>query len=104
MNEFADLMARGGFSFEQVAEELGVRDRQVRRYASGETPARPRDIRVLKGLLLAGVKPVRQTPAASFKFIDLFAGIGGLRLGFEAIGGECVFTSEWAKLPPKRFR
>lgn len=31
----------------------------------------------------------------SFKFIDLFAGIGGTRLGFEAIGGVCVFTSEW---------
>lgn len=34
---------------------------------------------------------------AAFKFIDLFAGIGGLRRGFEAIGGQCVFTSEWNK-------
>jgi DNA (cytosine-5)-methyltransferase 1 len=31
----------------------------------------------------------------TFKMIDLFAGIGGIRLGFESIGGECVFTSEW---------
>lgn len=30
-----------------------------------------------------------------FRFIDLFAGIGGMRLGFEACGGECVFSSEW---------
>ena len=30
-----------------------------------------------------------------FRFIDLFAGIGGLRRGFDAIGGKCVFTSEW---------
>lgn len=30
-----------------------------------------------------------------FSFIDLFAGIGGLRRGFDAIGGKCVFTSEW---------
>ena len=30
-----------------------------------------------------------------FTFIDLFAGIGGLRLGFESFGGKCVFTSEW---------
>ncbi len=32
-----------------------------------------------------------------FKFIDLFAGIGGIRLGFELVGGECVFSSEWDK-------
>ncbi|MCK4918217.1 MAG: DNA cytosine methyltransferase [Candidatus Pacebacteria bacterium] len=32
-----------------------------------------------------------------FTFIDLFAGIGGTRIGFEKAGGECVFTSEWDK-------
>ena len=31
----------------------------------------------------------------TFRFIDLFAGIGGLRIGFDAIGGKCLFTSEW---------
>jgi DNA (cytosine-5)-methyltransferase 1 len=30
-----------------------------------------------------------------FSFIDLFAGIGGMRIGLEAVGGRCVFTSEW---------
>lgn len=30
----------------------------------------------------------------SFRFIDLFAGIGGIRLGFESVGGRCVFSSE----------
>lgn len=33
----------------------------------------------------------------SFSFIDLFAGLGGIRLGFERAGGECVFSSEWDK-------
>jgi len=34
-------------------------------------------------------------PEPSFRFIDLFAGIGGMRLGFESAGGRCVFSSEW---------
>lgn len=34
-------------------------------------------------------------PWNTFKFIDLFAGIGGIRLGFERVGGTCVFSSEW---------
>lgn len=32
-----------------------------------------------------------------FKFIDLFAGIGGIRLPFSELGGKCVFSSEWDK-------
>ncbi|PJA40974.1 DNA (cytosine-5-)-methyltransferase [candidate division WWE3 bacterium CG_4_9_14_3_um_filter_34_6] len=32
-----------------------------------------------------------------YKFIDLFAGIGGTRIAFEASGAECVFSSEWDK-------
>lgn len=40
---------------------------------------------------------------AEFTFIDLFAGIGGLRRGFESIGGRCVFTSEWDKYSQKTY-
>jgi len=46
----------------------------------------------------------------SFKFIDLFAGIGGFRLALQNIGGKCVFTSEWNneaqknKQPTKQYR
>lgn len=39
-----------------------------------------------------------------FRFIDLFAGIGGCRLAFEAAGGECVFTSEWNKFAQLTYR
>jgi DNA (cytosine-5)-methyltransferase 1 len=41
---------------------------------------------------------------ARFRFIDLFAGIGGLRIGFEAIGGQCVFTSEWDRWSNATYR
>jgi DNA (cytosine-5)-methyltransferase 1 len=38
-----------------------------------------------------------------FRFIDLFAGVGGMRLAFEATGGECVFSSEWDKDSQKTY-
>ncbi|MFN8508825.1 MAG: DNA (cytosine-5-)-methyltransferase [Dehalococcoidia bacterium] len=38
-----------------------------------------------------------------FRFIDLFAGIGGMRLGFERAGGRCVFTSEWDPYAQKTY-
>lgn len=38
-----------------------------------------------------------------FKFIDLFAGIGGMRIPFEELGGNCVFSSEWDKQAQKTY-
>ncbi|GAB4158646.1 MAG: DNA cytosine methyltransferase [Candidatus Dojkabacteria bacterium] len=40
---------------------------------------------------------------SKFKYIDLFAGIGGIRIPFDEIGGECVFTSEWDKFSQKTY-
>lgn len=38
-----------------------------------------------------------------FTFIDLFAGIGGFRIAFEELGGQCVFSSEWDKYSQKTY-
>lgn len=38
-----------------------------------------------------------------FKFIDLFAGIGGIRLAYQQLGGKCVFTSEWNNFAKKTY-
>ncbi len=38
-----------------------------------------------------------------FTFIDLFAGIGGIRLGFESVGGKCVFSSEFDEAACKTY-
>ena len=49
----------------------------------------------------------RQPPpvpeSTPFTFIDLFAGIGGLRIGFQRAGGRCIFTSEWNKYAQKTY-
>ena len=38
-----------------------------------------------------------------FRFIDLFAGIGGMRIAFEKAGGKCVFSSEWNKFSQQTY-
>jgi len=45
----------------------------------------------------------KKKQAGKFTFIDLFAGIGGMRLAFEACGGKCVFTSEWDRYCQKTY-
>lgn len=42
-------------------------------------------------------RKLKKKTTPDFTFIDLFAGIGGIRIPFEEMGGECVFTSEWDK-------
>lgn len=42
-------------------------------------------------------RPERQISNTDFSFIDLFAGIGGMRLAFESVGGRCVYSNEWNK-------
>lgn len=39
-----------------------------------------------------------------FKFIDLFAGVGGFRIAMQNLGGKCVFTSEWDKEAQKTYK
>lgn len=51
-----------------------------------------------------GVGDARRRDSAAFTFIDLFAGIGGLRRGFEAINGACVFTCEWDRYSQQTYR
>lgn len=46
---------------------------------------------------------MKKIKPASFEFVDLFAGIGGLRLAFEKTGGTCVFTSEWDAYAQKTY-
>ena len=47
--------------------------------------------------------PFQAPENPKFTFIDLFAGIGGFRMAFQNLGGECVFSSEWDEQAKKTY-
>lgn len=99
--EFAKLRERAGLSVEEAAKLLRVTDRSIRRYETigprGTEPA-PLAMDLMMRMAEVSVPKIPAArPAPKFRFIDLFAGIGGLRRPFEEIGGQCVFTAEWDK-------
>jgi DNA (cytosine-5)-methyltransferase 1 len=53
---------------------------------------------------MASTIPFPTAPKTRFKFIDLFAGIGGFRIAMQNLGGECVFTSEIDKHAQKTYQ
>jgi DNA (cytosine-5)-methyltransferase 1 len=89
---FSELRQRTGMSVEELAAELGYSPSTVYRWERGEIEPKAPVYRTLE--MIAKLTPAASNDAA-FRFVDLFAGIGGLRIGFQAIGGHCVFTSEW---------
>lgn len=103
---FHELRQRLGMSVEDVAQELDYDLSTVYRWDRGETAPKSHIYRSLEMIGSFKPKPVQDAPAGelSFRFIDLFAGIGGLRIGFQSIGGHCVFTSEWDKNAQETYR
>ncbi len=83
-----------------IADRLGTSERTLSRWKKGEVSAPKLAVEELQRLLDFGPTT---TGKGDFKFIDLFAGIGGIRLAFESIGGECVFTSEWDDYAQKTY-
>ena len=88
-------LARQRFSQQELAGELEVGPRTVARwYKEPERLAKAYILAIIKVMDDSG-QVQSESSGQGFTFIDLFAGIGGTRLGFEAKGGRCVFTSEW---------
>lgn len=94
------IQARKHFTQAQIAESLEVDQRTVRRWELRQIPIKSYAIPALQGML-----PFESSESNvdGFKFIDLFAGIGGIRTAFEGIGGQCVFTSEWDSYAQKTY-
>lgn len=95
-----------GLTQKDFADALGMGrygDRTLRRWENGESTPSPLEYKSIIGF--AEDVPFK-TPKNNrrFRFIDLFAGIGGIRIPFQELGGRCVFTSEWDKFAQKTYR
>ncbi|WP_422376826.1 DNA (cytosine-5-)-methyltransferase [Roseibium sp.] len=99
--EFAQLRELAGLTIEEAARVTKVSLRSAYRHENGDCSPTPLALDMLR-LLAKHNRPVQKD--VRFRFIDLFAGIGGLRIGFENIGGKCVFTSEWDKYAADTYR
>lgn len=89
----------------EMAVRLGLEEngeRTVRGWENGEHVPNTHMLLEIKNLTNSPRFPSPENP--TFKFIDLFAGIGGIRLPFQELGGECVFTSEWDKFAQKTYQ
>jgi len=90
------------YSRKELAARLRRTTKTLTRWETGETPCPAMVEPALREIL-------HSTPAAnegieSFTMVDLFAGIGGIRKGFEQAGGKCVFTSEWNDWSKKTYQ
>ena len=102
-----------GLGRRELANLLGMPssgERTVLGWEEGEhkpSPKKWKDILELEDKLKAALEaaPFRydEKSEPNFTFIDLFAGIGGIRYPFQELGGKCVFTSEWDKFAQKTY-
>lgn len=87
------MKARKYFTQHVLAEKLDVNRKTISRWENRQIPLPLYVEPALREIL----REICENPksVASFTFIGLFAGIGGIRRGFESVGGRAVFTSEW---------
>lgn len=87
-------MAVSGFKRQEIAKLINVSEDLIEDWILEKS--KPTKSNLEKIIDLPHYFPFKNiNTKPSFKFIDLFAGIGGIRLPFQNVGGECVFSSEW---------
>ncbi len=100
MTEFDMLLQKTGHSVSEAANLLGYSESHIYRWKRGEESPREGIMHLLR---LEAEARQSDSSGAAFSFIDLFAGIGGLRKAMEGAGGRCVFTSEWDRFAQQTY-
>lgn len=110
IRELRESLGLGRTEFANLLGMSSTGERTVRGWETGEhfpTEAKWKGILELGSVMRIHLEnaPYRQSSLdqSNFTFIDLFAGIGGIRLPFQKLGGHCVFTSEWDKFAQKTY-
>lgn len=96
-----------GLTQKEFSDALGLGrngERTLRRWENGETCPSPIELHYLMNFAEKVPFPNPSKNDARFSFIDLFAGIGGIRLPFTNLGGFCELTSEWDKFAQKTYK
>jgi len=94
-----------GMSQLQFAELLGLKkngERTIRGWENGEHSPSSTKIAAIEALQTS-IPFKLNNQDVGLRSIDLFAGIGGMRLAFQNIGARCVFSSEWDKFSQKTY-
>lgn len=99
--ELQSLRHQLGWNQRAAASFAGVSARTYQRWEAGETTPKAAVLKLFRSELASHgdgrASSTESDNSGPFTFIDLFAGIGGMRAGFESVGGRCVFTSEYDK-------
>jgi DNA (cytosine-5)-methyltransferase 1 len=95
--------ARKFFTQTELAAYLGKSEKTIRRWENALNGVPVLIVPAIRELVARKPLQSHLPPDSLFTFIDLFAGIGGLRAGFESVGGECVYTSEWDSYAVKTY-
>ena len=105
-NEIREKRDALGITAKEFADALGLSkngEKLLREWEKGT--ATPTEEMYQKIISFASDRPFHKTSEeGTFRFIDLFAGIGGIRIPFQELGGSCVFSSEWDQFAQKTYR
>jgi len=92
------------YNITEIAKECSVNPSTVHRWLNGQVELKNIYAERMFDMLKRKLTTYKTVEGKQdFTFVDLFAGIGGIRKGFEQAGGKCVFTSEWDSYAQKTY-